>query len=236
MILDKFIKMILKFINHNSATISVLISLLALGVGLFNTYQIKNEEVIFNSSRGKIESPEKIVNNLPPNAPFLGNPDAKLTVVEFGDFQCPFCGRFRNTTFPILKEKYIDTGKINFIYVDLAFLGQESKDAAEAAKCAYEQGKFWEYHDELYKNQKGKNSGAFSEINLKKFAKDLNLNMSQFEICITDNKYDEYIEDEANLARRFGADVTPSLFIGKKILKGSPPIAYIEEIIEGQLK
>ncbi|MEK7647106.1 MAG: thioredoxin domain-containing protein, partial [Patescibacteria group bacterium] len=92
----------------------------------------------------------------------LGNPEAPVTVVEYSDFQCPFCGRFFHTTLSEFKENYIKTGQAKFIYRDFAFLGQESIDAAAAAKCAGDQGKFWDYHDYLFSHQSGENQGNFS--------------------------------------------------------------------------
>ena len=99
-----------------------------------------------------------------------GNETATVTVVEYADFQCPFCGRFFRETEKNLLDEYVKAGKIKFIYRDFAFLGYESSQAAQAAHCAGEQGKFWEYHDYLYSHQNGENQGAFSTTNLKSFA------------------------------------------------------------------
>src|SRR3989344_6092423 len=96
-----------------------------------------------------------------------GNPAAKIVLIEYGDFQCPFCGRFFKTTEQEIKEKYIKSGEAVFVWRDFAFLGEESFRSAEAARCAGEQGKFWEYHDYLFNNQKGENEGAFSDQNQK---------------------------------------------------------------------
>ncbi|MDP3785182.1 MAG: thioredoxin domain-containing protein [bacterium] len=105
----------------------------------------------------------------------LGNPSAKVAVIEYGDFQCPFCGKFFKTTEQQLKETYLKSGKTAFVWRDFAFLGEESFRAAEAARCAGEQGKFWEYHDYLFNNQRGENAGAFSDRSLKSFAATLGL-------------------------------------------------------------
>jgi len=114
----------------------------------------------------------------------LGSPAAKVVVVEYGDFQCPFCGKFFKTAEQQLKETYLKSGETAFLWRDFAFLGEESIRAAEAARCAGEQGKFWEYHDYLFnyiwdnyysKNINGENVGAFSDRNLKSFAAALGL-------------------------------------------------------------
>ena len=99
--------------------------------------------------------------NLEDDDPFLGNPEAPVTIVEFGDFQCPFCGKFFRESEPQIIERYVKTGKAKLVYRDYAFLGPESEDAAVAAGCAGEQGKFWEFHDYLYNHQRGENGGAF---------------------------------------------------------------------------
>src|SRR5262245_39985627 len=131
----KFIKHFFKksnsFIKDNVAVLAVGVALISLGFGIYNTYQIKNASFSVLSPGGvKTEKPEKLVKELPKDAPYLGNPKAKLTVVEFADFQCPFCGKFFNSVYPAIKSEYIDTDKIKFVYMDFAFLGPESKDAA----------------------------------------------------------------------------------------------------------
>ena len=109
------------------------------------------------STRPAVERPKFVQFTAPEGAPRLGDAGAKVTIVEFADFQCPFCGRFQQTVYPQIKSDYIDTGKAAFIYQDFSFLGEESTVAAEAAKCAGDQGKFWEYHDYLFTHQKGEN-------------------------------------------------------------------------------
>lgn len=92
-----------------------------------------------------------------PNAPpagerdvILGDPNAPVTVIEYGDYQCPFCARFFTDVEPFIRDEYIKTGKVKMVFRNYAFLGPESVDAAEAAECAKDQGKFWEFHDALY--------------------------------------------------------------------------------------
>lgn len=107
--------------------------------------------------------------------PLEGKPDAPVKLVEFADYQCPYCGMFKNQIESRLKLEYIDTGKASFDFRDFAFLGRESFDAALAARCAGGQGKFWPYHDKIFENQNGENQGVFSLENLKRFAIDLGL-------------------------------------------------------------
>jgi protein-disulfide isomerase len=118
---------------------------------------------------------------------------APVTIIEFSDFQCSFCKRFWAETLPKLKEAYIDMGKARFIYRHFAILGKHSEQAALAAECAAEQGKFWEYHDQLFKNQGGL---AFTETKLKQYARDIGLNDGAFGTCLGTAKYREKVERE----------------------------------------
>jgi len=166
----------------------------------------------------------------------LGSPSAPVTFIEFGDFQCPFCGRFYSTTEKELVEKYVKTGQVKLIWRDFAFLGQESFDSAVAARCAGEQGKFWEYHNYLFENQKGENRGAFSVANLKNFARALNLETAQFNSCLDSQKYLPAVENETELGRQLGVDGTPSSFINGVHITGALPFAQFEAVIQEALK
>ena len=165
----------------------------------------------------------------------LGDQNAPVIMIEYGDFQCPFCGKFFRETESVLRENYIKTGKIKFIYRDFAFLGQESFWAANAARCAGEQGKFWEYHDYLYSNQRGENQGAFSKDNLKSFAAGLNLNKENFNACIDSDKYGEIVKKETKAGTDAGVQGTPANFINGKIYVGALPTATFTQIIDSEL-
>lgn len=146
----------------------------------------------------------------------LGSPDAPITFVEYSDFQCPFCARFFKNSFPQLKSEYIDTGKVKFVYRDFILYGQESIFAANAARCAGEQGKFWPYHDLIFQQQRGINSGVFSSENLKKFGYELNLDQERFARCVDAIPYEKKIkESTAEAKQRLGVWGTPSFFINQ---------------------
>ena len=104
-----------------------------------------------------------------------GNPNAKVAIVLYTDFQCPFCGKFFKDTEETAINSYLEQEKVMFVHRDFAFLGIESQKAAEATRCAADQGKFWEYYNYLYNHQNGENQGAFANVNLKSFAKELGL-------------------------------------------------------------
>lgn len=162
----------------------------------------------------------------------LGDPNAPVTVVEYADFQCPFCGRLFTAVEPTLRSQYINTGKVRFVYRDYAFLGPESTRAAEAALCANEQGKFWDYHDYLFSHQAGENQGAFSDPNLEKFAATLGLNTTAFNQCFESGKYASAITDSTQGGTQAGVTGTPKGFILKgttvvDTIDGAEPLATV---------
>ena len=167
--------------------------------------------------------------------PVKGNPNAKVAVVEFADFQCPFCERFFTETEPKIIKDYVDTGKVKFVYKNLAFLGKESTDAANAAFCAKEQNKFWEYHDYLFSHQGAENSGAFSVDNLKKFAVTLGLNATQFNSCLDSQKYNNLVQADLAEASKVGFNSTPSIAVGSTPIIGAQPYAQFQTAIEAEL-
>ncbi len=167
---------------------------------------------------------------------FLGNPEAPVTVVEFIDYQCPYCERYYRTIYPELKKNYIDTGKIKFALHNLAFLGDESVQAAAASKCASEQSKFWEYSAALFKNQDGENLGGFETKKLKEIARENGLESTAFNTCIDSKKYISVVEKETDSAKAYGFDGTPVTVVNNKVIMGAQPFKIFSDIIEENLK
>ena len=178
----------------------------------------------------------KAVNIDTAGLPMLGDPNAEISIVEFGDFQCPFCGRLFNDVVLPLKDKYIQTGKVRFYFANYAFLGQESLDAGAAAKCAGEQGKFWEYHDYLYTHQNGENQGAFSIANLKKFAAILRLNTADFNQCLDSKKFEAAVNQETMKGQEYGVEGTPATFVNGRLIGGAQPFSSFVTVIDSLLK
>jgi protein-disulfide isomerase len=178
----------------------------------------------------------KIVLSLNPNTPYLGNGQAKVIVVEYADYRCPFCEKFYTDVFSQLKSKYIDTGEIKFIYQDFAFLGPDSNTAAEATHCAADQNMFWQYHDYLFTHQGSESSDWASIINQKKFAQTLGLNTSQFNQCLDSGKYKQEVLNETEAGKKYGVTGTPSAFVNGQILVGAQPLASFEQAIDAALK
>ena len=194
----------------------------------------------------------------------LGDKNAKITIVVYEDFQCPFCGAITGldpngeaiaylkqsdpnwTPFmPEILNNYVKNGDAQFVYRDYAFLGPESVKSAEAARCAGDQGKFWEYHDYLYSHQNGENKGGFADDNLKSFAKKIGLNSTDFDKCLDGGKYTQAVADstsEGNVAGVGGpGSGTPKGFILRdgqivSMINGAEPLSSVKPKIDAALK
>ena len=173
-------------------------------------------------------------------SPALGSPDAPVTMVEFGDYQCMNCNRyFRNTEHMIL-QNYVETGKLKIIFVDFAFIGPDSFPAAQAAHCANDQGKYWEYHDETYSNWDGENTGWAESYNLKRFASNIGLDQNSFNQCLDGNKYAKKVEANTELGHKIGVTGTPTFFIidseGEAVkIVGAQPYSSFEQVLDSKL-
>ena len=174
-------------------------------------------------------------------SPVLGSKDAPITMIEFGDYQCFYCNQFYHTTEPDIVKNYVNTGKVKLVFKDLTIIGQDSINAAHAAHCAQEKGKFWEYHDALYNNWTGENTGWASSKNLLAFATQLNITESDFNSCMTDARYISTIQGSVSDAHALGLTGTPDFFIigpDNSIDKivGAQPYESFDEIFKAKLK
>lgn len=165
----------------------------------------------------------------------LGDPNAPLTIVEYADFQCPFCGEFAREIKPQLIADYVDTGKVQLEFRDLAFLGQESLDAAEASWCAGDQGKYWEFHDTLFANQSGENEGAFARARLVEMATGIGLDVTTFESCIDGDTHEASVQASNEQAAADGVTSTPTLIIDGEKLVGLGSYDELRDRIEEAL-
>ena len=166
---------------------------------------------------------------------FKGDPNAPVTIVEFSDFQCPFCGRFAMETGRRIDEVYVRSGLVRFGYQHFAFLGPESQWAAEASECAAEQNAFWAYHDLLFERQAGENQGAFSKENLKALAAELELDTAAFNDCLDSGRYASLIAEDRAWVQSLGVQSTPSFLINGQPLVGAQPFDAFQRIIEEAL-
>ncbi len=159
----------------------------------------------------------------------LGADDAPITMIEFGDFNCGFCGRFHSETFPQIQETYGD--QIRFIYRDYPILAESSVTAAVAARCAGEQGVFWDYHDLLYENQGQFNqSGGFAAL-----AQELDLDIDTFNTCVEEQRYLSSVIEDYQEGQTLGIRGTPAFFINGRPISGAQPFEVFAAMIEEEL-
>lgn len=186
--------------------------------GLLGTYGI-------NSDNSELITPAKLIEN---GSPFLGNPNAPITILEWGDYQCTFCYKFHQNTLQIIDEDYIKTGKVKMVFKDFPLNGPDSKLAAEASYCAQDQQKYWQYHDELYRNWGGERTGWITREALSEFAQTVNLDIEKFNECLDDSKHESKVNSLYEFGNNIGVDATPSflVFNDQEIIKirGNQPL------------
>ena len=145
--------------------------------------------------------------------PPLGSPDAPITLVEFGDYQCHFCNVFFHNTKDDLVRNYIDTGMVKMYFKDYTIIGPDSVVAAHGAHCAQEQDMFWAYHDEVYSNWDGENTGWASLENLEAYAAQAGLDAAAWSSCMDASEYSEVVGASNQDGRNLGLQGTPSFFV-----------------------
>ena len=174
-------------------------------------------------------------------SPMLGNPNAPITLIEFGDYQCHFCNVFFHTTEDDILKKYVETGKVRMIFKDYNIIGPDSINASHGAHCANDQGLFWEYHDILYSNWTGENNGWASSENLTKFAQEIGLDMTKWSECMSAGTHSQTILASNEDARSLELTGTPAFFVigpdGKTTkLFGAQPFETFEQVFEKELE
>ncbi len=192
---------------------------------------ISNEDN--SDQKSNLLSKEKLLENTPP---IIGDVDAKITILEFGDYQCTFCYKFHQQTLEKIKESYIDTGKVNYTYKDFPLNGLDSILAAEASFCANEQGKYWEYHDTIFNNWAGERTGWITSNSLLDFAEQNKLNVNEFTECVNNHKYTQKVIENQKFAENIGINATPSflIFNDEKLVRviGAQPIEKFVDAIQ----
>ncbi|MGY5149173.1 MAG: DsbA family protein [Candidatus Nitrosopumilus sp. bin_68KS] len=206
---------------------------------------ITNQSELTMESTPQIEElgPAKITMNtfLSNGSPILGNSNAPVTLVEFGDYQCHFCNVFFHTTEDKILKNYVDTGKVQMIFKDYNIIGPDSVAASHGAHCADDQKLFWEYHDILYSNWTGENNGWASSDNLVKFAQEIGLDMNEWSECMNNQKHSQIILASNEDARSLELTGTPAFFVigpdGKTTrIFGAQPFEVFENIFEVELE
>ena len=174
--------------------------------------------------------------NLLVGSTVLGNQNAKITVVEFGDYQCTFCYKFHNDVMKKINEKYIKSGDVNFVYKDFPLNGKSSILASEASYCAQQQDRFWAYHDMLYENWGGENTGWITQEALTDFAKKIGLNLEKFNSCMKNSEFQQKVLNNERFAKEININATPSflIFNDNEVYRiiGSQPFEKFELIFQ----
>ena len=178
--------------------------------------------------------------NLTSGSPVLGSASAPITIVEFGDYQCEACYHWYHNTRADIIDNYIETGKVNLVFMDLPFLGRDSITAAQATYCADDQGKYWEYHETLYNFQEAIDNGWASKDRLVSFAFNLDMNLDEFNDCMDSSKYAKRVKANYDESQRFGAEATPTFLIispdgAVKKITSAQPYSVFSQVIEPML-
>lgn len=181
------------------------------------------------------------IGDLADDDPFLGSPDAPVTLVEFSDFQCPFCRKLFRETLPQIEEKYIKTGKIRFVYRDfpLTSIHEMAQKYAEAGECADDQGKFWKMHDKIFEEQEKVGASTiydYTVADVKRWAREIGLDGSQFDQCLDSDKYFEEVQKDFRDGELAGVQGTPGTFVNGRLIPGAVPFVKFEAVIEEELK
>jgi len=252
-----------KMVSKSKFNKLIIITIITIGVAAFfagsyssnlNSDQISEKDL--DDAIAKIEL--KILQNQLPtkqqspplkisedNDPIIGNMDAEITIIEFSDFQCPFCARFHVQTLPTIMDEYINKGTVKLVFRDFPIqsIHPNALPASVAAECANEQKKFKEMHDVLFEKQnKWSNQNIESVMNtFSQYASDLGLEEKAFDSCLKNGKYIEEIQKDLDDGRTYGISGTPGFFIGNEQigfieLKGAQPFENFKKVIDDQLK
>ena len=198
----------------------------------------EEEETIQPTERNP-QAPGGVVDVSEKGGAVLGSADSPVTIIEFSDFQCPFCRSFWRDTLSQIQKEYIDTGKAKLVYrhFPLTQVHPSAMVAAQAAECARDQGKFWEMHDTIFEEQDKQGTGTidFNANDLKAWAAKLGLNASSFNQCLDSGKYSQQVEDDLADGLAAGATGTPTFFVNGRLLIGAQPFSAFKAVINEEL-
>jgi protein-disulfide isomerase len=227
--------------GDQNLTVSLLVAGLPmmLIVGLFIGYQLWGQDQPDPSAQpqaqpqqqGAADPTRRVEVPIDEYDPVRGPADAKVTMVEFTDYQCPYCQRYYNETYERIIEEYGD--QIRYVLKDLPLISihPEAVPASIAAHCANEQDSFWEYHGQLFIQEFGLNDQAYQS-----YAQNLQLNMSTFNDCLDSGRYDQAVMADIEILTAVGAPLsTPTFFINGRYIAGAQPFENFAQIIEAEL-
>jgi protein-disulfide isomerase len=214
------------------ASLLVFVYVMYISYGYIDTYGQPSEQI-------KTLPLHDLIKN---GSPFVGNVSAPITIIDFSDFQCFLCNRFVKNTEPLINQTYIQKGKVALVFGYLPNRGLDSMGAALAAQCTNDQGKFWQFHNLLYSNQKAIDSGWVSKENLKNFASQIpGLDIKQFNTCFDNEKYKSFVQNDIDLALSFGFRETPSFIVensngsNPEMLSGALPFESFKAVIDKKI-
>ena len=209
-------------------------------VNMINTEstEILDEIIINEFTTTKKPTIASFYNNA---SPILGDTNAPLTLIEFGDYQCTYCKKFFHETEESILINYIQTGKVKMLFKDFIIVDEDSVNAASAAHCANDQKMFWQYHSTLYNNWDGEGTGWASSDQLHKFASTLGLDMNEFTECMSQSKWKDLVHSSHDDGRTLGVDATPTFFIideNNEVLKitGAQRYNVFQEVFDSLLE
>jgi len=169
--------------------------------------------------------------------PVQGDANAKVTIIEFADFRCPYCGQFFSQTEPQIIQNYVNTGKVKLAFRNYAFLGPASTVAADASECANDQGKFWEFYNYLYKNQPSESdTSMYNTDTLSKAAISLGMDGTKFSTCLNSKADDAKVQQDLADGQKAGVTGTPAFFINGTFINGAEPYSTFQTTIDAALK
>jgi len=232
-------------IHAPSLAIGAIIASIVITVVMFGLNSVTNEIELSLEPTPKIQDigPTKITMDtfVSNGSPVLGDSNAPITLVEFGDYQCHYCHVFFDSIEGDIIKNYVETGKVKIIFKDYNIIGEDSVKASQGAHCANDQGLFWEYHDILYSHWTGENNGWASSENLTNFAQQIGLNMDEWSECMDEGSHSQIILKSNDDARALELTGTPAFFVisseGKvSKLFGAQPFEVFKKIFDSQLK
>jgi protein-disulfide isomerase len=209
--------------------ITIVVLIAAAGLGLFVSQQAAGAPL-------GLVNPQPLPPGVVAYGRSLGNPDAPVKLDEWEDFQCPYCDHYTLSVESDLIGGYVAGGQLEITYHDFAFIGPESQSAAVAARCAGNQGQFWQYMEYLFNNQGAENSGTFDQALFDRIAGALKLDSASFDQCLGDPSQAAAVQAETNQGSQLGIQATPTLFINGVKYTGSVDTASIDAAIDAALK
>ena len=252
-----------KMVSKSTFNKLIMVTIITVGIAAFfagaytsnlNSDQISEKELKDEIAKLELKILQKqlpVKQQSPPikisedNDPVIGDTDAPITIIEFSDFQCPFCARFHVQTLPTIMDEYINKGTVKLVFRDFPIqsIHPNAVPASVAAECANEQGKFEEMYDTLFEKQNEWNNQEMSKaLDLfSQYASEMQLEQKEFDSCLKNGKYIEEIKKDLDDGRAYGISGTPGFFIGNERigfveLKGAQPFESFKKVIDTQLK